>query len=425
MVGESEMNFGIIGDQWWTAACEATGRSYVPLPPAVQPPAHPYSPDLGTRSEIGPRWQAALRDQPADALLDNGGAGLAFIPDPETPTSVKLLHEICDLPLASHLIDPLVVVFEALPTGIVWQALQSQKWHKFVWDRPQTIELQQFGVPNVHYLPMAAWDRPYNTDPVDVKNQNLVLSFVGGQNTSFFGPKRSAPTDRLLPAALALGVRSDLPNMSYFEAYFDLYGVAALPSKDADLPSRIQAVADYFNTKVFYNAHLCIKQRDRFVLFLKRKLGDVFTLIGDRWDTAYGLRCQPKLPTTEAYLDHFRTTAINLNFVNGNSESGLNMRHFEITAAGGFMMCYHTAEIDDFFEVDSECVTFHNEKELLEKVRYYLDHPQERVDIAHRGQQRTLREHLYSHRLETIRNALTATDAVDPKIVAADPVVVP
>jgi spore maturation protein CgeB len=78
------------------------------------------------------------------------------------------------------------------------------------------------------------------------------------------------------------------------------------------------------------------------------------------------------------------------------------MRHFEITAAGGFMMCYDQAELAEHFEVGKECVVFQSETDLLEKIRYYLDHPDERLAIALAGQKRTLSSHLYRHRLQAL-----------------------
>jgi len=111
------------------------------------------------------------------------------------------------------------------------------------------------------------------------------------------------------------------------------------------------------------------------------------------------------LPTTEQYFEHFRHAAVNLNFVNGNAETGLNMRHFEITAAGGFMLCYRQPELDEHFEVGRECDVFESESDLLEKIRYYLSHPKERMAIAQAGQRRTLSQHLYSHRLEHLLRA--------------------
>jgi spore maturation protein CgeB len=159
---------------------------------------------------------------------------------------------------------------------------------------------------------------------------------------------------------------------------------------------------EYFSARSFYNAGWCIRNRDRFVISLKRLLGDRFQLIGRNWDATYELKTEPELPTGDAYFHHFRETAINLNLINGNAETGLNMRHFEITAAGGFMPCHRQPELEKLFEVGKECVAFDNEHDLLEKIKIYRTHPAERVAIAQAGQRRTLSQHLYSHRLQEL-----------------------
>ena len=84
------------------------------------------------------------------------------------------------------------------------------------------------------------------------------------------------------------------------------------------------------------------------------------------------------------------------------------------------MLCYRQAEIEQCFEVGKECETFSNEQELLEKIRHYLAHPDERIAIALAGQQRTLNEHLYSHRLATNKETVSATRHATPAPVAAE-----
>ena len=371
------MRVALPNDNWWKSACEAAGDDAVLLPPADPNAVNPYTPDIAARSAIGPRWLEQLRHNHSDMILDNGGGGLAFVPDPGGTTTAKLLHETAGIPLVSHWIDPLVTVFQTLPPEIVWACLDSDTWFKFVWDKRQCDELCRFGVQNVHHLPMAAPDREYITDPLDPAAVTQAVSFVGGQNTSCFFPDRTVSPKRLLAGALVDGVRTDRPEVSFLDAYYDIFELAEPPREGDGADVRARKATDYFADKLYYNAAQCIKQRDRFVIFLKKKLADSFALIGHRWDQAYGLPSRPPFPTTEAYLQHFRTTAINLNFVNGNSDCGLNMRHFEITAAGGFLL--------------------------------YLERPRERIAIALAGQKRTLNHHLYTHRLESIRRVVAPT----------------
>ena len=51
---------------------------------------------------------------------------------------------------------------------------------------------------------------------------------------------------------------------------------------------------------------------------------------------------------------------------------------------------------------DEEVVTYDSPSELVEKVRHYVAHPDERRAIAAAGQRRTLAEHTYRHRMEQL-----------------------
>ncbi len=395
------MRLGVFDHGWWKPACTEAGHEVIELPVA-HASGNAYAADLSARRQAGAQVLDALRSRGPDFLLDNGGTGLSFLTGQRGEDNVDLLHERLRVPLWSHFIDPIVTSLQGLQWPIVWQCLQSTLWVKALWDRAQAVELQRFGVPNVVHLPIAAPVHLYNTDPANGRTSQPVVSFIGGQNTNFFLANANVPTPSLVPGALTHAIQTDLRQVSFYDAYHDLYGFGRPITPRDDMNTRITKTAAYFNAKLYYNAALCLRQRDRFVIFLKRKLGDVFRLIGPRWDATYGLACEPPLPTHEAYLNHFREMAINLNLVNGNAETGLNMRHFEITAAGGFMLCYDQPELESCFMPGKECAVFRSEEELLEKIQYYLARPDERAAIAQAGQKRTLSEHLYSHRLRTL-----------------------
>jgi hypothetical protein len=395
------MRLGVFDYGWWEPACRSAGMATTMLSVAPSHGGNAYAADVAARTECAGRIRRIVAGHPVDLLLDCGGTGLLFS-RAGVDDELCVLHEQLRAPLCSHFIDPLVTALQGLAWPVAWQGLQSTSWIKFVWDRVQAMELQRFGVPNVVHLPMAAPVREYDSREIDPRRCKPIVSFVGGQNTTFFAEGNNVPAGRLLPGTLALAAQSDLRDVSFYDAYHDVYGMGHPVRETDDIETRIRKTAAYFNLKLFYHAALCIRQRDRFVIFLKRKLGDHFRLIGNRWDEAYGLSCEPQLPTAEEYFNHFRETAININLVNGNAESGLNMRHFEITAAGGFMLCYDQPELAECFEIGKECDVFRSEADLLDKIRYYLSHPGERGAIARAGQRRTLSEHLYTHRLKTI-----------------------
>lgn len=70
-----------------------------------------------------------------------------------------------------------------------------------------------------------------------------------------------------------------------------------------------------------------------------------------------------------------------------------NMRIFEATGAGSFLLTEYFDNLSDYFVPGVEVETFRDGKELVEKIRYYLAHPGEREAIAHRGQERCLSQY--------------------------------
>lgn len=400
------LRIGVFEQGWWKEACEALSHDAVSLSTVSHPSGNAYIADIGARLRNGESLQATVAANPVQLLLDNGGAGLSFLRNPDNPDDLKLLHEMCGVPLCSHFIDPLVTAFQGINWASAWQCLKSTSWIKAVWDRAQAVELQRFGVPHVVHLPMAAPDRPYDTTPLDPSCQQPIVSFVGAQNCSYFTANTAVPSATLFAGTLAHAAKADRPEVSFYDCYHDLFGLGTPISPDDDFSQQVNKTAAYFNAKLFYNAAMCMRNRDRYVIFLSRRLGPAFHLVGQGWDKAYGLAAQTPYPTAEAYFRHFREAAINLNLVNGNAETDLNMRHFEITAAGGFMLCRDQPELAECFEIGRECAVFHSETDLLEKSKYYLDHPDERVAIARAGQQRTLSQHLYSHRLDSLLKAM-------------------
>ena len=85
-----------------------------------------------------------------------------------------------------------------------------------------------------------------------------------------------------------------------------------------------------------------------------------------------------------------------------------NMRLYEATGVGALLMTESAANLPDFFEPGREVVAYDDPDDLVDKIRYYLQHEDERREIAAAGQRRTLAEHTYRHRIAQLAEMLQA-----------------
>jgi spore maturation protein CgeB len=98
----------------------------------------------------------------------------------------------------------------------------------------------------------------------------------------------------------------------------------------------------------------------------------------------------------------FNAAKIVINTLHPMEVGGLNARAFEIAGCGGFQLITEADAVVRHFEPGREIETFHDLKELREKVRYYLDHEEDRCAIAQAGLRRAHTEHTYTNRLKEI-----------------------
>jgi len=87
---------------------------------------------------------------------------------------------------------------------------------------------------------------------------------------------------------------------------------------------------------------------------------------------------------------------------NKNIRDDINYRTFETCGCGTFLLTNYTPNLEKLFDIGKEIVIYEDLNDLDEKVKYYLDNPQEREDIAELGYKRVKKEHTYFERCKKL-----------------------
>lgn len=80
----------------------------------------------------------------------------------------------------------------------------------------------------------------------------------------------------------------------------------------------------------------------------------------------------------------------------------IKARNFEVPGCGAFLITEAADNFEDYYQDGKEVVIYQDMDDLIEKIRYYLEHDDEREKIAQAGYQRTIRNHTYEKRFEQI-----------------------
>lgn len=99
--------------------------------------------------------------------------------------------------------------------------------------------------------------------------------------------------------------------------------------------------------------------------------------------------------TNYGYVDYntkaplvMKNSKINLHITPRAITSGMSLRVLDIMGAGGFLLADRQSELLEYFEEGKDFAAYKNEEELIKKASYYLEHDDERREIAENGQRK-------------------------------------
>lgn len=98
----------------------------------------------------------------------------------------------------------------------------------------------------------------------------------------------------------------------------------------------------------------------------------------------------------------FHQSKINLNITSKGIQSGIPLRIFDVLGCGGFLITNYQSDMEGLFEIGKDFVVYENQQDLLEKVSFYLKHPEERMEIATHGYEKVKNYFTWNHMVQRI-----------------------
>ncbi len=109
----------------------------------------------------------------------------------------------------------------------------------------------------------------------------------------------------------------------------------------------------------------------------------------------------------------FSRSHISLGFATaGDSHRGprrlthLRLREFEAPMSGALYLTERQDELEEYFRIGEEVLSYENPEDLLEQVRFYLAHPETAERVRRAGHERALRDHTWQIRFRELFDAL-------------------
>ena len=97
-------------------------------------------------------------------------------------------------------------------------------------------------------------------------------------------------------------------------------------------------------------------------------------------------------------------SAVSLNLSNAvtGAVDQIKGRDFEVPACRGLLLTQNVEALGDYYERESEVLTYNGFDDLVAKIRWAPDHPADAEMVREAGYRRVLRDHTYEQRFAEI-----------------------
>jgi len=286
---------------------------------------------------------------------------------------------------------------------LFFQSVYNSCNYIFLFDKTLYEELKKLDVKRIYYMPLAV-----NVERLDKivlseeekKKYDHDISFVGGlydnnpyNKIKFLPDYLKGYFDGIMNAQMKIHGYNFISELLTENILQELYQYVLI-DMDKDYIWDIKNIVE----DRFINPKITEMERKNILNILSNHFETVLYTNGD-------IKELPKVHKKD-YADYytimpkiFRGSKINLNITLRTIKTGIPLRVFDILGAGGFLITNYQSELTDYFEIDKDLVCYENEADLVDKIQYYLQHEEERMQIAYNGYKKVKNYHNYRVRL--------------------------
>jgi spore maturation protein CgeB len=277
----------------------------------------------------------------------------------------------------------------------------------FSFDQKQTDGLRKEGIRNVYYMPLAVdaeeLDLLKATEEQEERFRGDV-SFVGkmyDEKTEIGKGIKKSNLDFLKGFGDAIiNAQSQIQSTTFIEEVLEVQYIKDIINKSIKRRGNSGCIASM--TKEYANYYLApsvtLKERRRMVQVVSNEFQiNVYTKSSLK---------RYKKAIHKGLVDYykemplvFRYSKVNLNMTLRSIQSGIPLRCWDVMGAGGFLLTDYQEDLLKHFIPGVDFDYFLDEKDMLKKIGYYLEHDEERNIIAKNGYNKVKKYHTYEIRL--------------------------
>ncbi|MFA7289818.1 MAG: glycosyltransferase [Melioribacteraceae bacterium] len=138
-------------------------------------------------------------------------------------------------------------------------------------------------------------------------------------------------------------------------------------------------------------------------------------LYGKGWDKEASLNdCWGGVISYQEFNKVLNRAKIVLNPSSASTSSSIQVkgRTFEIAGSGSFQLTTHNENLQDYFDLRNELITFTDKEDLFQKINYYLNNDSERERIAKNSYLRAITSHTWEKRFQEIFSECEKIDSL-------------